>query len=394
MALDSYEEAKTHMKFLLITPFYRPGVGGSARLLQDITDHINATGHRMDVLTYGDSRSSENREFDEKQTYKIFRIRPQSGAGMSSLIMFFTLLRLMMIGRYDRILSGVAFPSAVLAYAVSKLLGTPYFVYSYAEDVTCVKDSERKKTFLARALNHARQILVISKFTVNEIKALGVSDRNITLMPPGIEVSRYQGVSGQSIAAMRARFHLQDKRILLTLARLTTRKGHDNIIKALPRICAQYPDLHYLIIGYGDPEPLLTLASAEGIRDRVTIVDHVTDAELPIVFHMCDIFAMVSRWDPNSREVEGFGIVYLEAAACGKPCVAGSHGGCPDAVADKVTGFIVDPTSVKEIECALSALMSDPEASRTMGEEARKRVTNDFDREMLLERATAILLAS
>jgi phosphatidylinositol alpha-1,6-mannosyltransferase len=380
------------MTILLITPFYRPGVGGSSRLLQDITDHMNAAGHRMDVLTYGDPSLAQNQEFDRNQSYRVFRIKPRTSNGMSSVIMFFTLLRLVLSRRYERIFCGVAYPSAILAYVVFKLSGVPYWVYSYSEDVTVVKDSGRKKTLLIRALQHADRILVISKFTLNEIKALGVPEQKMTLSPPGINAADYLAVSPECVDAMRARLNLQGKRILLTLARLSQRKGHDNIIKAIPKLCAQHPELHYLIVGSGDPKDLLDLAAAEGIRDRVTILDYVSDAELPVLFHMCEVYAMVSRWDPITKEVEGFGIVYLEAAACGKACVAGSQGGCPDAVEDGVTGFVVDPTSLTEIETALDTLINNADARRSMGAAGRQRVMHDFDRAILLERAAAILL--
>ncbi|MCW3096077.1 MAG: glycosyl transferase group 1 [Chthonomonadaceae bacterium] len=380
------------MTFLLITPFYRPGVGGSSRLLQDITDHMNATGHRMDVLTYGDPRLPQYQEFDSKQPYRIFRIKPRAGNGLSSVFMFFALLRLVLSRRYKRIFCGVAFPSAILAYALLKLFGIPYWVYSYSEDVTGVKDSRRKRALLTRALQHANHILVISNFTVNEIKALGVPEQKMTLVPPWIDAADYQAVSPECVDALRARLNLQGKRVLLTLARLTQRKGHDNIIKAIPQLCAQHPELHYLIVGAGDPTNLLDLAAAEGIRDRVTIVDYVSDADLPILFHMCEVYAMVSRWDPITKEVEGFGIVYLEAAACGKACVAGSQGGCADAVVDGVTGFVVDPTSPTEIETALDTLFSNADIRDAMGAEGRKRVVRDFDRTVLQQRAATILL--
>ena len=378
----------------LVSPFYRPGVGGSSRLLHDVVLKLVQDGHEVVVLTYQQGEPAACRAFDEAEPYLISRIPPQKGNGLSSLFMLARIVSLAARHRFDLILCGVAFPSAVLVYVATFVTRIPYAVYSYGEDVTMVQGASRKTALLTNALRSARRIMTISRFTQGEIERLGISSEKIALIPPGIDPLLYEQTPARTVEALRSRLGLQNKRIILTLARLTPRKGHDMILRALPDLCDKMPDLHYLIVGKGDPADLLALAEAEGIADRVTIIPFVEDFELPALYHLCELYAMVSRWDPVLKEVEGFGICFLEAAACGKPCVAGSAGGSQDAVEEGVTALVVDPTSLTEIKDALQILLTDPDQAAAMGEAGRRRVRDSFDRDALLQKVEHVLISS
>ena len=202
------------MKILLVSPYYSPGVGGSSRLLQDVMDYLHAHGHQVEVLTYGLEPDRKFLEFDRKQPYPIHRILPQRLPGGSSLAMFVRLVQLSYSRHYDVILSGVAFPSAILAFVVSRITRIPYVVYSMSEDVTCVEGSQRKRKLLARALNAAQNNMVISRFTQQQVEALGVGRERIQLVPPGIDAAPYFDVSDNAVEGLRQRFQLQGKRTI------------------------------------------------------------------------------------------------------------------------------------------------------------------------------------
>jgi phosphatidylinositol alpha-1,6-mannosyltransferase len=162
-------------------------------------------------------------------------------------------------------------------------------------------------------------------------------------------------------------------------------------------VAAAVPNVHYLVVGRGDPTGLLELATALGVRERLTIVEYVPDDCLPAVFALCDVHVMPSRLDSQTQQVEGFGIVYLEAAACAKPSVAGNQGGAPDAVVDGVTGLLVDPTDASQIARALNCLLTHEDEAGRMGEAGRARVCRDFDKVAQLrsiERALARCVAA
>lgn len=379
------------MKILLVSPYYRPTVSGSCRLLQEIVDFLLAQGHGVEVLTYGLGPPTEFEAFDRAQPYPIYRVLPQRLPGTSSVVMLGRLIALSRRRGYDLVLCGVAFPSAALAFLARSVTRVPYAVYSHGEDVTVAEGSRAKTALLSRVLRAARAVMTNSRFVCDVVKRLGVPAERVSIVPPGIDPQPYAQVTPGEAETLRTRFGVEGKRVILTVARLASRKGHDMIVRALPALCRDVPDLHYLIVGKGDPADLRALARLEGVEDRVTFVDYVSDAELPALYHVCDVYAMVSRWDPASKEVEGFGIVYLEAAACGKPCVAGSAGGAGDAVENGKTGFVVDPESVPEITEALRALLLDPARAAAMGAAGQARVREQFSRPLLLARIEATL---
>ena len=354
------------MRLLLLTPFYSPGVGGSSRLLEDIVGHLVAGGDHVDVLTFGLGDPKLYQAFDRGQPYQIHRVPGHRRRGLSSAEMVARALLLSSRG-YDMLLCGAAFPTAVLAGIVTTLSRTPYAVYSHGEDITAVSASPAKRAVLRRALLSAQLIMANSSFTAARIVELGVRPERVAVVPPGIDPAPYRVVDEGPTRDLRSRLGLQDRRIILTVARLTPRKGHDTIIRALPSIARRVPDVHYLVVGHGDPARLQALADELGVGDRVTFLAYVAEEELPVVYRASDIFAMTSRWDPETREVEGFGMVYLEAGAAGRAVVAGSHGGCTDAVLDGESGLIVDPTCPSAVSDAVSRILSEPELARRMG---------------------------
>ena len=382
------------MRVLLITPQYSPDVGGCARLLQGAVDYLHEQGHRVEVLTFGAPLAAAIRAFDEAQSYRIHRVAPQRVPGTSSLAMFSRLIALNSRGRFDVVFCGVAFPSAALAFFCQHVMSVPYVIYSHGEDITVVKDSRCRTALFRRVLHKARARMANSSFTRREMAAVGVPLEDISVVPPGIDVANYENPDARLVEALRLRFGLSGKRVILTVARLAERKGHDMIIQALPSLCRDMPDVHYLIVGKGDPSRLQNIAQERGVADRVTIVEYVPDAELPALFHLCDVYAMVSRWDPTAKEVEGFGIVYLEAGACGKPCVAGSAGGATDAVEDGVTGFIVDPLDLSALQKALHTLLTDHKSAVLMGAAGRSRAKGCFDKTTVLRRMEQVIASA
>jgi len=375
------------MKLLLISSQYRPTVSGSCRLLQEIVEFCLGRGHTVEVLTYGPEPAQELDAFDQAQKYPIHRVLPQRLPGTSSLVMLARLVRLSRSQKYDLVLCGFAYPSAVLAY----LARVFFVVYSHGEDVTVTEGSRFKSMILSRALRSACAVMTNSRFARDYVIGLGVPEPQVAVVPPGIDPQAYEGVTLADVEKLRADFGLGGKRVILTVARLAPRKGHDMIIRALPALCRENADLHYLVVGKGDPRELAALARIEGVEDRVTFVEYVPDASLPALYHLCDVYAMVSRWDPVAKEVEGFGIVYLEAAACGKPCVAGSAGGAGDAVEEGITGFVVDPLSIPEISRALKVLLDDPVRAAAMGAAGQARVREKFSKSVLLGQAEKTL---
>lgn len=376
------------MTILLVSSIPLSGTGGSSAVMRDIVDHARAYGHRVDTLTY----ARDGPKVGEADT--AYCIRPRRMPGLSSCVMLARLLACAFFGRYDLVVCGVAHPSAILAWITHRLTGRPYAVFAYGEDVTEVEGSRLKTWLLTRALRDACAILPISTFTRRRIEALGVPPERITDMPLWVDTARFDRISSADVATRRAQLGLAGKRVILTVARLEERKGHDTVIRALRSVHESVPEVHYVIVGSGDQQALRELAAAEGVADRVQFMGRVPDEDLPLYYHLCDVHVMVSRWSAETKHVEGFGLVYLEAASCSKPSIGGTAGGCPDAIEDGVTGMLVDPTSVEELGSALRVLLTDMERAAAMGEAGRRRVCAQFCKDTRLQHALQVLGAS
>jgi phosphatidylinositol alpha-1,6-mannosyltransferase len=185
---------------------------------------------------------------------------------------------------------------------------------------------------------------------------------------------------------LRHNLGLDGCRVLLTLARLDARKGHDTVIRALSQLGSEIDDVAYLIVGKGDPCRLQELAASLGVGPKVRIVPYVADRDLPALFSLAEIYVMVSRTDEATGATEGFGICYIEAALCGRPSVAANVGGAGEAVVDNETGLIVDSTDPADTAAAITTLLNDRRLAERTGSAGRDRAMRDFTRDRMLAR--------
>jgi phosphatidylinositol alpha-1,6-mannosyltransferase len=194
-------------------------------------------------------------------------------------------------------------------------------------------------------------------------------------LPPGVDTERFRPDPG-SRAELRARYGLGQRPTVVCLSRLVPRKGQDMLIRALPAI-RQRVDGAALVIAGGGPylDTLRGLAGRFGVSDHVTFTGGVPSADLPGYHAMADVFAMPCRTRGAGLDVEGLGIVFLEASSTGVPVIAGSSGGAPETVRDNKTGIVVDGRSVQQIADAVSELLADPARAAAMGAAGREWVT-------------------
>jgi len=202
--------------------------------------------------------------------------------------------------------------------------------------------------------------------------ALSQEARNAMVkMAPGIDTAHFS--PGTNSAPLRKELGLIDKAVIVSVGRLVPRKGQDRLIQALPQIRKTVPNAHLLLVGQGPYRAgLEKIAKKEGVLAAVTFIGRVPYAQLPTYIRVGDIFAMPSRSRWGGLEVEGLGIVYLEASACGLPVVAGNSGGAPDAVIEGKTGFVVDGTKIESITTAVVTLLTDSDRANAMGAAGRE----------------------
>jgi phosphatidylinositol alpha-1,6-mannosyltransferase len=185
---------------------------------------------------------------------------------------------------------------------------------------------------------------------------------------------------------------LDDKKVIVSVGRLVHRKGQDFLIDALPLISQKIPNVHLLLVGEGPYRAELEKRSvARGVRDRITFIGRVQHSGLPEYICAGDIFAMPSRSRLAGLEVEGLGIVYLEASACGLPVIGGTSGGAPDAVLEGETGFSVDGTSATAIAEAAIRLLSNAEYAEKLGAQGREWIVKEWRWEIWAEKFQILL---
>ena len=206
---------------------------------------------------------------------------------------------------------------------------------------------------------------------------------------PGIDVEHFKPVDS---TALREQLGVSKKKVIVSVGRLVHRKGQDHLIEAMPQILKVHPDAHLVLVGQGPYlEHLAKLVAANQLQDSVSFIGRIQYQELPQYICMGDIFAMPSRSRFMGLEVEGLGIVYLEASACGLPVIAGKSGGAPDAVIEGSTGVVVDGTSNDEIAAAAIALLSDPDKAQEMGKLGRQWIVDEWRWEIWAEKFEALL---
>ncbi|MFJ9519719.1 glycosyltransferase family 4 protein [Kitasatospora sp. NPDC101801] len=209
-------------------------------------------------------------------------------------------------------------------------------------------------------------------------------------LPPGVDEQTFRPDSGG--AEVRARLGLTDRPVVVCVSRLVPRKGQDTLIAALPQILRDVPDAVLLIVGGGPYQgDLEKLAEARGVSASVRFTGAVPWSELPAHYGAGDVFAMPCRTRRGGLDVEGLGIVYLEASATGLPVIAGDSGGAPDAVLEGETGYVVPGNSPEAVAERTVRLLHDPELRRTMGEAGRRWVERSWRWDLLAGRLTALL---
>ena len=228
-----------------------------------------------------------------------------------------------------------------VAFLLKKLLGIPYWTVAHGIEAWNIQKFPVKK-----ALSHADKILAVSNYTREQLlKSYDFAPEKISILPNTFDRQRFQ-IDAKPRNLLQRYSLTHNQPVILTVARLCVQeqyKGYDKIIKALPQIKKLFPRIHYILVGQGDDlHRIKQLIKELKLQKNVTLTGFVSKEELSPHYNLCDLFAMPSKG-------EGFGIVYLEAMACGKPVLAGNQDGAIDALCNGELGALVDPDDINEI---------------------------------------------
>ncbi len=269
-----------------------------------------------------------------------------------------------------------------------RLRAAPYVVLVHGAEVTVPGRLPISRSLGARVLQRASGIVAASEYSAHEAARAARRPLPGVVVPPGVDADRFRPIDRGESAAVRRAFRLDEERpLVLGVSRLVPRKGFDVLIDAV----AGLPDVQLAIAGDGrDRRRLEARAAKNELGPRVRFLGRVPDGVLAPLVASADVFAMPCRDRWLGLEAEGFGIVFMEAAAAGVPAVAGHSGGSHEAVVDGTTGFVVDGGSAREVRRAIVQLVADPELRERMGNAARVRAVNEFSYDRLVRRLAPI----
>jgi len=261
-------------------------------------------------------------------------------------------------------------PEGLAGYLISRILFRKLIVNFHGEDISVLQNYRVERLLLKRIISSASLNLANSQFTANLVRNLGGRKASIFISRPGFTPEMTSSCSEELLREIRNK--ISGTPVLLTIGRFQRRKGQDQVIRALPKLMRFYPDIKYVMVGAthggteGFVEYLHDLASELNIEKNIFIAGEVSSKQISAYLELCDIFVMPNRVD-GPGDVEGFGIVFLEASAKGKPVIGGKSGGVPDAIKDGETGFLVDGQSVDEIVKAIDHILSNKKLASELG---------------------------
>ena len=342
-------------RILICANSYPPKVGGLATYASQLALHLAKLNFNITVLA---SASPAHKPVDMENPYKIVRYSSKFDLYQKCLIEMVKADLIFIVQRGNYL---------TLAYHINKILRRPYVVALHGHEI-----QSKKRKNIIKKMNCASAITPVSAYTANHFKELGVNPSLIAVINNGATPIKKTDID------IRAKYKLEGKQIILTVARLIKHKGQDYLIKSLPKILEKIPSAHYLMVGDGpDKEYLEDLAFNQlSLRENITFAGTISDENVAACYYECDIFAMISRQYKNA--VEGFGIAFLEAAYAGKAAVGGDSGGIPDAVEHNHTGILVDPNDLNEIATAIIDLLQNENKRTEYGENGKNRVLKGF----------------
>ena len=369
-------------RLLIVTNDFPPRQGGIQSFVHELSTRLPADRIAVYCSDYAGSAA-----FDAQQSFPVRRhptglLVPTPGAR-----------RRVLQARADfdatSVWFGAAAPLALLAPALRAAGARRLVGSTHGHEVGWAMLPAARQA-LRRIGTELDTVTYLGEYTRRRLAAALGPRASMVQLSPGVDADTFTpSVSG---AAVRERHGLIGRPVVVCVSRLVPRKGQDVLIRALPAIRERVPDAALLIVGRGPYDKQLhELARHTGVAEAVAFTGGVPAAELPAHFAAGDVFAMPCRTRRFGMDVEGLGIVFLEASAVGLPVVAGDSGGAPDAVSEGVTGRVVPGADVAAVTDAVASLLEQPDVARAMGRAGRDWVQADWQWDTMADRLAGLL---
>ncbi len=370
---------------LLLSENFPPTVGGTARWFHEL--YRRAADVRVVAGEHPTSR-----DFDAICALPVTRIPLRFAdlgvLGWTGLSRYWEARRRLSasvaLSSFDWIHCGRLLPEGFIAQST----GRPFGCFVHGEELNTASTSRQLAWMARRVLRKSAFVVANSHHTERLLRsAWNVEEDRVAVLHPGVDAQQFTPASADALA--RERLGWSDRLVILTVGRLQARKGHDRLIESLGALRDRFPHVLYAILGAGEEEPALrALVRRLGLSESVRFHGEVDDVTLLAAYQQCDLFALPNR--VVDGDFEGFGMVILEAQACGKCVVAGNSGGTAEALSNHESGELLEADSASCLAEGIGTLLLDPERRRRMGERGRAFVLEKFDFNRVSERAVGV----
>ena len=371
------------MKVLFLCDSFLPHAGGARVYYYNL--YKNLAFERGDDVTVLTKKVPGWEEFDQVESRGRFRI-VRCGSPLESwkyyewpkiVVPLLRAVPLLARQRFDLIHFGDLYPPGVLSLWFKRVLKKSYVAYCHGEEITQT-DLRRYQPRVRDAIfREAEVIVAANEFARQNLLRIGIPGERICKITPGVDCDRFRPEEPRE--DLIERYGLRGKTVILTVARLVPRKGHKTVLEAIRRLLPEIANLVYLIVGTGPEEEQLKKTVAEwNLTNTVRFAGFIRDADLPAYYNLCDLLTMPNFEEQGTGDIEGFGMVFLEANACGKAVVAGRSGGTSEAVMHGTTGMLVDPQNPAELAEVLRLLIQHGTLRNKLGESGMRRARSEF----------------
>ncbi|WP_370943184.1 glycosyltransferase family 4 protein [Amycolatopsis sp. cg5] len=375
------------VRTLLLTNDFPPRPGGIQNYLHSLATRLPAD----DLVVYApswESPSGSHGEFDADAAFEV--VRHPTSLMLPTPDVLKRAKEIMRARDCEAVWFGAAAPLALLGHSLRDSGARRVIASTHGHEVGWSMLPAARQAL--RRIGDTTDVLTyVSKYTRTRFAAAFGPMAGLEMLPSGVDTDLFRP-DPAARDEIRARYGLRDRPTVVCVSRLVPRKGQDQLIRATVELRKRIPDVALLLVGGGPYRKTLTrMVSDLELTGNVVITGSVSWPELPAHYNAGDVFAMPARTRGKGLDVEGLGLVYLEASATGLPVVAGRSGGAPETVLDEVTGHVVDGRDVEQLHETLAALLADPVRARRMGQAGRDWVSQAWRWETMVSRLTGFL---
>ena len=369
-------------RIVLATDSFLPHAGGSRVYYYELYKNlVERHPYSVTVMT---GRVPGWEEFDRYEQNERFRIQrptepmadwrikhlPQMMPAMAHLY------RELGRGHYDQLHCGDLFPQALSGALALPFWRKPLLIFCHGDEISQTNQRRLQPKVRDRVYRQAGALVAANEFARKALLALGIEERRIFKILPGVDSKRFKPSPRRS--DLIERFSLANRLVILTAARLVPRKGVQTILAAMPEILREFPSAKYLVVGDGPQrQELQTSVQQMGIGEAVVFAGNVPPSEMSDYYNLCDVFAMANRAE-DGGDIESFGMVFVEANAHGKAAIGGRSGGTDEAIVEGETGFLCQSDDPSAFATAIGSLLRDQDLRRKLGANGLARVLSDF----------------